>query len=78
VSKWIGVKDQLPDSKGSSPQLDPNSRYPKGSIWQDESSIKEDGLIDFYLMNDKWEFFKRDKPIYFFKPAAYSSEYPKD
>jgi len=34
-------------------------KYPKGTIWQDNSSLKDDGLVDFYVMNEKWEFSHR-------------------
>jgi len=39
-----------------------NDNYSRDSIWQDGSSLGEDGLVDFYIMKDKWEFLYRNEP----------------
>lgn len=35
--------------------------YPKGTLWQDESSLGQDELCDTYVMNDTWLFVGRFK-----------------
>lgn len=44
---------------------DKKEDYQKWTVWQDDSSLKEDGLIDFYVKKDEWEFIYRDKPLNF-------------
>lgn len=49
--------------------------FPKGSIWQDDSSLKEDGLVDVYVKNDKWEFLERRIPYNFFNKKFKKDEF---
>ena len=38
--------------------------YPKGTIWIDMSSLKEDGKVDYFVNEDRgWMFAYRDFPI---------------
>ena len=55
----------ISDLHGHYPKLEGgdllNKPYPKGSLWQDDSSIKEDELVDTYVMNEDWVFVGRYK-----------------
>jgi hypothetical protein len=33
--------------------------FPPGSIWQDDSSLGRDGLVDMYVMVYEWEYMGR-------------------
>lgn len=50
--------------------------YPPGSIWQDDSSLGIDGLVDVYVMIREWVFMGRFKPMNFFSPVRKSLEPP--
>ena len=34
-------------------------RYNPGSYWYDESTMDEEGKVDIYILNEKWEFLKK-------------------
>ena len=36
--------------------------YPKGTLWQDDCSLNAEGKVDFYIMNNGWEFYEKNYP----------------
>ena len=46
--------------------------YPPGSIWQDDSSLDEEGKVDIYVKVDSsWVYVGKEFQISFFKPFSY-------
>jgi hypothetical protein len=54
-------------------RLNPETRYPDGTLWQDDSSLGEDGLVDMYVRNGDWELLRRAVPLSFFSPTRCDS-----
>src|SRR5882672_939334 len=51
-------------------RLNPETQYPDGTMWQDNSSLDEEGLVNMYVRRKgDWIFGFKAKPINIFSPV---------